>query len=70
MTKAEVAKELRKKLTQAIRRLPDDVEYQCTGIFLDTTTQMERDHDGMHHFGDNCDGTIHVIELTAEEKRQ
>lgn len=69
MTKKEVAKELRKRLTEAIRSLPD-VEYLRVSSFLDMTTQCERDHDGHTHCGDFEDGALHVIELTIEEERQ
>lgn len=69
VTKKEVAKELRKRLTEAIRSLPD-VEYQCVSVFKDRTTQYERDHDGHTQFGDSEDGALHMIELTIEEERQ
>lgn len=67
MTKKEVVKELRRRLTYAIRSLPDDVEYQSVSLFQDVTTQDERDHaGGCFHDGD---GALHVIELTVEECR-
>ena len=69
MTKKEVAKELRKRLTEAIWSLPD-VEYQAVSLFQDVTTQDERDHDGQIHFGDSEDGAIHVLEFSVEEVRQ
>ena len=71
MTKKEVAKELRKKLTQAIKSLPDDIEFQSVSLFEDVTTQSERDHES--RYGGNAtgnEGAIHVIELTVEEVRQ
>lgn len=71
MTKKEVAKELRKKLTEAIRSLPDDVEFQMVSLFQDTTTQSERDRESL--YGANIpddEGALHVIELTVEEARQ
>ena len=71
MTKKEVAKELRKKLTQAIKSLPDDVEFQMVSLFQDTTTQAERDRES--RYGGNAtsdEGALHVIELTVEEVRQ
>ena len=71
MTKKEVAKELRKKLTQAIRSLPDDVEFQSVSLFEDVTEQFERDREA--DYGGNAtsaEGALHVIELTVEEVRQ
>ena len=70
MTKKEVAKELRKRLTEAIRSLPDDIEYQSVSLFEDATTQDERDHEA--HYGGNAtgnEGALHVIELIVEECR-
>jgi DNA-directed RNA polymerase specialized sigma subunit len=71
MTKKEVAKELRKRLTEAIKTLPEDVEYQSVSLFEDATTQDERDYEA--HYGGNAtgnEGALHVIELTVEECRQ
>lgn len=70
MTKKEVAKQLRSKLSAAIRVLPDDVDYQSVSIHEDVTTQMERDHEA--RCGGNIpdgEGAIHIIELTIEEAR-
>ena len=71
MTKKEVAKELRKRLTEAIKTLPDDVEYQSVSLFQDATSQDERDHEA--RYGGNAtgnEGALHVIELTVEECRE
>ena len=70
MTKKEVVKELRRKLTQAIRSLPDDTEYQMVSLFQDSTTQVERDRES--RYGGNVpdgEGALHIIELTIEEAR-
>ena len=70
MTKKEVAKELRRKLTEAIKSLPDGIEYQFVSLFEDATTQDERDHES--RYGGNAtgeEGALHVIELTVEECR-
>lgn len=70
MTKKEVAKELRKRLTEAIKTLPDDVEYQSVSLFQDATTQDERDHESQ--YGGNApdnEGALHIIELVVEECR-
>ena len=70
MTKKEVAKQLRSKLSAAIRVLPDDVDYQNVSVHEDITTQMERDHEAM--CGGNtpdCEGALHVVELIVEEAR-
>lgn len=71
MNKKEVARELRKKLTQAIKSLPDGIEFQAVSLFEDVTTQFERDRESQ--YGGNAtgdEGAIHVIELTVEEVRQ
>lgn len=71
MTKKEVAKELRKKLTEAIKSLPDDIEYQCVSLFEDVTTQFERDRESRYGGNDTGEGcAVHVIELSVEEVRQ
>ena len=65
MTKKEVAKGLRKKLTEAIRSLPDDIEFQSVSLFEDVRDLESR-------YGGNAtgdEGAIHVIELTVEEVR-
>ena len=70
MTKKEVAKELRRRLTAAIRLLPDDVEYQRVSAHEDFTQQYERDRET--RCGGNIpdtEGTLHIIELTVEECR-
>ena len=70
MTKKEVAKQLRSKLSAAIRALPDDVDYQSVSVHEDATTQMERDHEA--NYGGNAthrEGALHIIELTVEEAR-
>jgi hypothetical protein len=59
MNKKEISKSLRKKLTEAIRSLPD-VEYKRASMSEDTIKQGERDHTG---------NTLHIIELMVEEKR-
>ena len=68
MTKKEVGAQLRKYLAKAIRSLPD-VEYQKASCFRDTTTQIERDHDGSSIPFGNDAGAIHIIELNVEEVR-
>ena len=71
MTKKEVAKELRKKLTEAIRTLPDEVEYQEVSLFQDVMRQFERDREAS--YGGNVpgnEGALHIIELIVEETRQ
>lgn len=69
MNKKDVAKILRKKLTEAIRSLPN-VEYQRVSLFQDETTEAEHDHErlfgGMHDY--QC-GDVHIIELTIETRR-
>lgn len=70
MTKKEVAKELRRRLADAIKSLPDDVEFRAVSLFQDITTQDERDHESL--YGGNTpenEGTVHIIELTVEECR-
>jgi hypothetical protein len=65
MNKKDVAKTLRKKLTEAIRSLPG-VEYQRVSLFKDATTQEERDHEEHNYC---AGGALHIIELIVEEKR-
>ena len=70
MTKKEVVKELRKRLTEAIKTLPDDVKYQSVSLFQDETSQDERDHEA--GYGGNAtgnEGALYVIELIVEECR-
>ena len=70
MTKKEVAKQLRSKLSAAIRTLPDDIDYQNVSVHEDVTTQMERDHEARCGGSvPDCEGSLHVIELTVEEAR-
>lgn len=66
MTKKEVAKKLRSLLTQAIRSLPDDIEYKCASVHEDFTSKAERDHEEQRAYDDL--GSLHVIELTVEEQ--
>ena len=65
MTKKEVAKKLRSLLTEAIRGLPDDVEYKGVGKHEDFTTQAERDHEAPCFRGTL--GALHLVELSVEE---
>lgn len=65
MTKKEAAKQLRGLLTQAIRSLPDDIEYKCVGAHQDFTTVYEREHEAPDHRGEL--GAFHTIELIVEE---
>lgn len=66
MTKKEVVKKLRSLLTQAIRSLPDDIEYKCASVHEDFTSEAERNHEEQGACGDL--GSLHVIELTVEEQ--
>ena len=65
MTKKEVAKKLRSLLTQAMRSLPDDVEYKCASVHEDFTSKAERDREEHGAYDDL--GCLHIIELTVEE---
>ena len=71
MTKQEASRILRKRLTAAIRSLPDDVDYKCVSLFEDSTTQGERDHE-TRMCGNDCgnEGKLHIIELIVEETRK
>ena len=66
MTKREIAKELRSLLSEAIRGLPDDVEYRAANKHEDFTTETERDHEAPAFRGTL--GSLHLIELTVEEE--
>lgn len=66
MTKKEVAKQLRLLLSEAIRGLPDDVEYKLASMHRDFTSKRERDHEEQGAYDDL--GSLHVIELTVEEQ--
>ena len=66
MTKREVAKRLRSLLTEAIRSLPDDVEYREPGKLEDFTTQAERDLQAPCFRG--TQGALHLVELIVEEE--
>ena len=69
MNKKDIAKTLRKKLTEAIKSLPD-VEYQRVSLFQDTTTQENLDHEQSSGSMNDCRyGSVHIIELTVEEVR-
>ena len=65
MTKKEVSKKLRSLLTQAIRSLPDDVEYKCVSVHEDFTSKRDRDYEERGVYDDL--GSLHIIELTVEE---
>lgn len=66
MTKKEVAKQLRSYLTNAIRSLPDDIEYKAASMHEDFTNVYEREHEEQDSSGEL--GALHIIELTVEEK--
>lgn len=66
MTKKEIAKELRLLLSEAIRRLPDDVEYKAANVHSDFTAEAERDHEAPDFRGTL--GALHIIEFDIEEK--
>lgn len=66
MTKKEIAKKLRSLLSEAMRGLPDDVEYKLASMHQDFTSKCERDHEEQGAYDDL--GSLHIIELTVEEK--